>query len=290
MYPPLLEAAIWHNVPVKRALASIVASAAAWCAAAASPTAPNVIALPKAGPHFALTFDAHAEAQGADQLLALLRSRGVRATIFVTGRFVQRYPELIRSAFADGHEIGNHTLTHQHLTTWESNRRHQTRTGVTREFLQRELVETATTIAATIGVPPAPLWRAPFGEHNGEIRAWASEVGFTHVDWTRADGRSLDALDWVENPKARNYLGAEAMARRLIEFETRSGVPLAGSIILMHLGNPRSDLPLLEALPIFLDETDRRGLRPVTVGELMRHATASAPAGPGAATTAPAAP
>jgi len=257
--------------------AAIVAAAVPLCAAAAPPAAPNVAALPKAGPHFALTFDAHAEAQGADQLLALLRSRAVRATIFVTGRFAQRYPDIVRRALDDGHEIGNHTLTHPHLTTWESNRRHQTRPGVTREFLQRELAETAATISATTGVAPAPLWRAPYGEHNAEIRAWASEIGLTHVDWTRADGRSLDALDWVENPQARNYLGAEAMARRLIEFETRSGVPLAGSIILMHLGNPRSDLPLLEALPIFLDETDRRGLRPVPVGELMVRAGAQAP-------------
>lgn len=240
----------------------------------AAPAAPNVASVPKAGPHFALTFDAHAEAQGAAELLALLRARGVTATIFVTGRFAQRFPAIVRQAFDDGHEIGNHTFSHPHLTTWESNRRHQTRPGITRELLQRELADTAATIAATIGTAPAPLWRAPYGEHNTEIRAWASELGLTHIDWTRADGRSLDALDWVENPNARNYLGAEAMARRLIEFEARSGVPLAGSIILMHLGNSRSDAPLIEALPIFLDETDRRGLRPVTVGELIRRAGA----------------
>ena len=266
---------------MRRALVAIIGACGApiWATAASSPP-PNVASLPKAGLHFALTFDAHAEAQGAGELLALLRARGVRATLFVTGRFAQRFPLIVRQAFDDGHEVGNHTLSHPHLTTWESNRRHQTRAGVTREFLQRELAETTAIIAATIGTAPAPLWRAPFGEHNAEIRAWASAVGLTHVDWTRADGRSLDALDWVENPKARNYLGAEAMARRLIEFEARSGVPLAGSIILMHLGNSRADSPLLEALPIFLDETDRRGLRPVPVGELMRRAGTPAPAEP----------
>lgn len=266
---------------MRRALVAIIGAAWApfWATAAASPP-PNVASLPRAGSHFALTFDAHAEAQGAGELLALLRARGIRATLFVTGRFAQRFPHIVRQAFADGHEIGNHTLSHPHLTTWESNRRHQTRAGVTREFLQRELAETTAIITATIGIAPAPLWRAPFGEHNAEIRAWASEIGLTHVDWTRADDRSLDALDWVENPKARNYLGAEAMARRLIEFEARSGVPLAGSIILMHLGNSRADSPLLEALPIFLDETDRRGLRPVPVGELMRRAGKPAPAEP----------
>jgi len=237
--------------------------------------AANVEALPKAGPFFALTFDAHAEANGAAELLALLRTRGIRATVFVTGRFVQRYPEIVREAFADGHEIGNHTFSHPHLTTWESDRRHRTRPGITRELLQRELRTTAEAITEATGRPPAPLWRAPYGEHNPEIRAWAAELGLTHIDWTRGEGRSLDSLDWVDDPRARNYLGAEAMARRLIEFERRSGVPLAGSIVLMHLGNTRPDHPLLEALPIFLDETDRRGLRPVPVSELIRSAGAS---------------
>ncbi len=253
---------------------------AALASAAGSPSTVNVASVPKAGPYFALTFDAHAEAQGTAELLALLRSRGVHATIFVTGTFALRYPNIVREAFLDGHEIGNHTFSHPHLTTWASNRRHDTRPGVTREMLQRELKETAVVLTAVIGVPPAPLWRAPYGEHNATIRAWAAELGLTHVDWTHADGRSLDSLDWVENPRAHGYLGAEAMARRLIEFEARTGVPLAGSIVLMHLGNSRPDLPLLEALPIFLDETDRRGLRPEPVSVLLE--LSASPAAPAA--------
>ena len=98
-------------------LAAIAVVAASLCAGSAPASSANVEALPAAGPHFALTFDAHAESQGADRLLALLRSRGIRATVFVTGRFAQRFPLLVRQAFADGHEIGNHTLTHPHLTT-----------------------------------------------------------------------------------------------------------------------------------------------------------------------------
>jgi peptidoglycan-N-acetylglucosamine deacetylase len=256
--------------------AVVLLLAAAPCRGGA-PAAANVASLPAAGAYFALTFDAHAEAQGSAELLALLRARCIHATIFVTGQFALRYPEIVRQAFLDGHEIGNHTFSHPHLTTWESNRRHDTRPGITRELLQEELRRTVVAITAATGSAPAPLWRAPYGEHNATIRGWAAELGLTHVDWTHAEGRSLDALDWVENPKARSYLSAEAMARRLIEFEARSGVPLAGSIVLMHLGNPRPDLPLLEALPIFLDETDRRGLRPVPVGVLLQRSGAITP-------------
>lgn len=234
--------------------------------------------MPDAGPYFALTFDAHAEMHGARELLALLRERHIRATIFVTGRFAERHPELLREAMRDGHEIGNHTYSHPHLTTWAHNHRHDTLQGVTRAMLQGELERTERAVIAAAGKPPARLWRAPYGEHNAEIRGWAAELGYRHVDWTRANGDALDALDWVEDPRQRRYLGPEAMARRLLSFERRTGVPLAGSIVLMHLGSSRPEPPLLEALPIFLDETDHRGLHPVTVDGLLRRARATPPA------------
>lgn len=240
---------------------------------AAEPAAPaNVNAVPGAGPYFALTFDAHVEAAGAAQLLALLRERRVHATIFATGRFAESFPELLRQAARDGHEIGNHTWSHPHLTTWAENHRHDTRFGITRSRLQDELRRTIAAIEAAIGRPPSPFWRAPYGEHNTVIRGWAAELGLIHVDWTHADHDSLDALDWVEEPGTRRYLGPEAMARRLLNFEQKTGVSLAGSIVLMHLGASRPDQPLLEALPIVLDETDIRGLHPVPVGELLNRA------------------
>ncbi len=258
-------------------LALSVALSVALPATAAAAAARNIEAVDAAGPYFALTFDAHAESRGARELLALLRQRRIRATIFVTGQFARRYPGILREAVADGHEIGNHTFSHPHLTSWGTDHRHHTLPHVTREFVQKQLRAAAAQIAAAIGRPPAPLWRAPFGEHNAEIRAWAAELGLQHVDWTRGGRTSLDALDWVNDPDAEIFLDPEAMARRILTFEERSGVGLAGSIILMHLGSSRPAPPLLEALPIVLDETDRRGLRPVPVGELLRR-RATAPA------------
>jgi peptidoglycan/xylan/chitin deacetylase (PgdA/CDA1 family) len=239
--------------------------------AAAPPAAAavNVASVPAGGPYFALTFDAHAEGQGAAALLALLRERNVRVTIFVTGRFAQSYPEILAQAARDGHEIGNHTFSHPHLTTWASNHRHDTRPGVNREMLQDELLRTAAAIRAITGKQPSRFWRAPYGEHNATIRSWAAELGLVHVDWTHGATDSLDALDWVEEPGTSRFLGAQAIARRLLQFEARHGVPLSGSIVLMHLGSGRADQPLLEALPILLDETDRWGLRVVPVGVLL---------------------
>jgi peptidoglycan-N-acetylglucosamine deacetylase len=230
----------------------------------------NVLAVPTAGQVFAITLDAHAAENGAEPLLAFLRERRIKVTLFVTGRFALENPKLLRIAAEDGHEIGVHTFDHPHLTTWAYDRRNLVRPGVTRVFLQDQLRRSAVAIQAVTGRAPAPLWRAPYGEHNATIRAWAAELGYLQVDWTRAPGDALDALDWVDDPSRRNYLDAEAIARRILGFEARHGISLAGSIILMHLGSTRPQHPLLEALPVILDETDHRGLRPVTVTELLR--------------------
>jgi peptidoglycan-N-acetylglucosamine deacetylase len=230
----------------------------------------NVVSVPTAGQVFAITMDAHAAENGVEPLLAFLRERNIKVTLFVTGRFALENPKLLRIAAENGHEIGLHSFDHPHLTTWAYDRRNLVRPGVTREFVQDQLRRSAVAVQAVTGRAPAPLWRAPYGEHNATIRAWAAELGYLQVDWTRAPGDGLDALDWVDDPTRRNYLDPEAIARRILGFESKHGVSLSGSIILMHLGSTRPQHPLLEALPIILDETDHRGLRPVTVSELLR--------------------
>jgi peptidoglycan/xylan/chitin deacetylase (PgdA/CDA1 family) len=244
---------------------------------ASAPPSPSLASIPNERGQFCLTFDADGGGAGAAEVLELLRRRGVRATIFVTGRFAERSPGLLRAAVADGHEIGNHTQDHPHLTTWGETGRHALRPGVDRAFVVDQLECAAAAITAACGRPPAALWRAPYGEHNGESRRWAAEVGYLHVDWTRGASDALDALDWVDAEGSRRYLSPASIARRLLSFERRTGVPLAGSIILMHLSTGRASHPLLEALPVFLDETGRRGLLPVPVGDLL---AAERPVGP----------
>lgn len=54
--------------------------------------------------------------EGTRTALDLLREQGSRCTLFVTARFAEAFPELIRRAVADGHEIASHGLVH---TGWE---------------------------------------------------------------------------------------------------------------------------------------------------------------------------
>lgn len=226
--------------------------------------------LPAAGPHYALTFDAHEAAFGAAGLLHLLRERRLRVTLFVTGRFALAYPRLLQQAVAEGHELANHTFSHPHLTTYGQDGRHQTLPGMSRQRLQEELRRAEAALVAATGRLPTKLWRAPYGEINHSILRWACELGYLHVGWTGHGDSSLDAVDWVADPNSPRFLSPEAMARRLLRAFDRQPEGGAGSILLMHLGSTRPEHPLLQALPMLLDELDRRGLTPRPVGELLR--------------------
>ena len=63
--------------------------------------------------------------------------RGVTATFFLTGDYIRHNPDLVRRIAAAGHEVGNHTWSHPHLTTWDRTRRHDTLPGVDRAFIER---------------------------------------------------------------------------------------------------------------------------------------------------------
>src|SRR6185369_14627645 len=63
-------------------------------------------------PALALTFDDGPNDVHTPQLLDMLTPSGVKATFFVIGRLVKQHPAIVRRILAEGHAIGNHTLTH----------------------------------------------------------------------------------------------------------------------------------------------------------------------------------
>ncbi|MFI5338648.1 MAG: polysaccharide deacetylase family protein, partial [Candidatus Methylomirabilales bacterium] len=128
-------------------------------------------------PEIAFTFDGHDGANAAGEILDILQARGVRVTLFLGGRFIRKFPDLVRRMVAEGHEIASRLDTHRHLTAYAQNRRQETLPGVTREVVISELRRAEASFRAVTGRPLAPYWRAPYGEHNAEIRAWAAGEG-----------------------------------------------------------------------------------------------------------------
>ncbi len=236
-------------------------------AAAAGPTpalSPPVLQLvTDAGPLIALTFDGNSSSNRTGELLDLLHDLDLQTTLFVTGRFIERYPEVIRRAVLSGHEVANHTYSHLHLTTYEKNRRHDLQTGITRERFQNELGKTEAAFRKATGRAMMPLWRAPYGEENRTLRGWALEMGYLHVRWSSVEGASLDSRDWVADEHSSMYQNSSTMMERLLRFPE-----LRGGIVLMHLATSRDEAPWQE-LPTFVDHLRERGVQPTTVMRLL---------------------
>ena len=230
-----------------------------------------------------VSFDAGSSDRGAAVILDALSRRSIRTTIFLTGEFIRRYPATTRRVAEDGHEVGNHTDTHPHLTTYAADGRQVTRLGVDRAFLAGELARTARMYRDATGRTMAPIWRAPFGEHNPEIRRWAAEQGYWHVGWT--GGRTgLDGMDWVTDLRSRSYQTAERLIARLVRRAENGG------IVLLHLGSDR-DEPVAARIGSLLDGLRDRGFRFARASEFLeregfdaaRLAAFRGPAAPGTA-------
>lgn len=225
-------------------------------------------------PEVAFTFDGHDGANVAGEILDILQARGVRVTVFLGGRFIRLFPDLVRRMVADGHEIANHLDTHPHLTTYARDRRHETLPDMTREIVIGELRRAEVSFRALTGRPMAPYWRSPYGEHNAEIRAWAAGEGYRHIGWTRGTGvaEDLDTRDWVADTSSRIYRSREETAARILAFGGGRPGGLNGGIVLMHLNTGRRVDRPHEGLPDLLKTLQGQGYGLVTVSELIAHA------------------
>ncbi len=127
----------------------------------------------------ALTFDDGPSPRWTPQVLDILAARGIHATFFVLGRYVDDHPELVRRIVAEGHAIGNHTDTHPDLDQ------------LSRDAQAAQMDRASEAIYAAAAVRPC-FFRGPGGSHRGssvQQLAWAR--GMTIADW------SNDPRDWA---------------------------------------------------------------------------------------------
>ncbi|MDD5675571.1 MAG: polysaccharide deacetylase family protein [Chitinivibrionales bacterium] len=191
----------------------------------------------------ALTFDGGSFDNAAAAILDTLKARQITVTIFASGEFINRYPELIRRMLAEGHEIGNHTEHHPHLTDYESSHIQRTLPGVARDFLCRELAQANATFFRLTGRQLMPLWRAPYGEINGRIASWAQECGYIHIGWRqgRSWRQNLDSNDWIADENEKGYHSPQEVLQKILSVAHAAPDGINGGIILMHLGTERKD-------------------------------------------------
>ncbi|OGC09912.1 hypothetical protein A2V82_03750 [candidate division KSB1 bacterium RBG_16_48_16] len=218
----------------------------------------------------ALTFDGGAGNGAAAAILEMLAEKGLRCTMFLTGRFVKDNPDLVKRMLKEGHEIANHTMSHPHLTTFAINGLHNTMPDISRETVHLELLETNELYKKITGKSMAPYWRAPYGEHNLQIRRWASEIGYTQVGWTLGHGENMDTMDWVADTLSSRYKSPRQILQKILSFGSDSERAANGGIILMHLDTQRKKDQPYEIIPALIDSLQGRGYKFVTVSQLVK--------------------
>jgi peptidoglycan/xylan/chitin deacetylase (PgdA/CDA1 family) len=182
-----------------------------------------------------LTFDGGSNDNATDSIIKTLEESGVKATMFLTGEYIKKYPEKVRRLLAGGNVIGNHTYSHPHLTTYSFNEKQATLPGIKKETVIEQLKKAEAMFESVTGQKMDPYWRAPFGEKNSEILKWAYEAGYRHIHWTP----KLDTLDWVADKSSPLFKEPKQILMRIIKESEKGEMSLDGGIILMHLGSER---------------------------------------------------
>lgn len=196
-------------IPELGALSLAAAGGAAWAVRGRSAQllAPSIWRGNRKRRAVALTFD-DGPSEGTADILEALREAGARATFFQCGLNVERRPEWARAVSAAGHEVGNHTWSHQRLDF------------STQRTMREELGRAQTLLTEVHG--KAPRWfRAPFGVRWIGLGQVQQELGLTGAMWT-CMGR-----DWK--------LPAEAIVERV------TGCVENGAIVCLHDGRGVSE-------------------------------------------------
>ena len=95
------------------------------------------------------------------------------------------------------------------------------------------------------------------------LRRWAFEIGYLHVRWSSLEGRSLDALDWIDDEHSARYRDSKRIMNRLLAFPR-----LEGGIVLMHLATDREEPPWAH-LPEFVRALNERDIAQVKVTSML---------------------
>jgi peptidoglycan/xylan/chitin deacetylase (PgdA/CDA1 family) len=190
--------------------------------------------VPGAGRAIAITFDDGPSEKLTPMLLDILKERNVHATFFVVGQNAAEYPDILKRAVAEGHEIGNHSWSHPSLT------------GLGAAGVKNQMQKTNAAIKAAIGRDPVVM-RPPYGATNATLNKRYNDVyGMKVILW------SVDPLDW-------KYRSAAHVKSQILAQVT------PGAIILAHDIHATT----VAAMPGTLDALLSEGYKFVTVSQLI---------------------
>ena len=157
-------------------------------------------------PKIALTFDAAWGNQDTQKIMEILKRHDVKVTFFMTGGWVDTYPDDVKMILAEGHDLGNHSQNHKNMSQLSDSEK------------ETELMSVHNKVKELTGYEMF-LFRPPYGDYDNALVTTARKCGYYAIQW------DIDSLDW------KDY-GVESILKTVTENEHLGN----GSIILCHNG------------------------------------------------------
>lgn len=181
----------------------------------------------------ALTFDDGPSPEYTVEILEILKTQQAKATFFLIGEQAEKYPEIVLQIIDNGHEIANHSYSHDIMFPWFSAKK------ITSEL------EKLNHLSERISGRQMQYFRPPFGVSNPNIGKAVKQSGLRTIGW------SLRSLDTVKSP--------DTVLKRLKNAK-------AGDIILLH--DNRSNTP--EILRRFFRSIQEKDMRFLTISQCLK--------------------
>ena len=181
----------------------------------------------------ALTINCAWNDSDIDKIIEVLKSNNVKATFFMVGDWVEKYPEAVKKINQEGHEIGSHSDTHPHVNQLSSEE-------------NLEEIKTSSKKIEQITNKKVTLYRPPYGEYNNTVIKVANENSYIPIQW------SLDTLDYT------GITGNEMWNKIKDKISN-------GDIILMHNGTEHT----ADSLDMIIKNIKEKEFNLVTVSDLI---------------------
>lgn len=181
----------------------------------------------------ALSFDAAWGNEQTDGLLKTLDKYKVKTTFFLVGDWVEKFPESVKEIAEHGHDIGNHSDTHPHMTQMST------------ADMTAQIQACNDKIKALTGNTPT-LFRAPYGDYNNDVVKSVNGCKMYCVQW------DVDSLDWKDPTPEQIVKNITSKIKN-------------GSIILMHNGAKNTP----EALPKVIEAIKAEGYEIVPISQIL---------------------
>ena len=186
-------------------------------------------------PKIALTFDAAWGNEDTQKILEVLKKHDVHVTFFMTGGWVENYPDDVKAILAAGHDLGNHSENHKNMSQLSDAEK------------KEELMKVHDKVRTLTGYEMF-LFRPPYGDYDNAVVNVAKDCGYYTIQW------DVDSLDW------KDY-GVDSVIKTVTEHKHLGN----GSIILCHNGAKYT----AQALDTLITKLKEKGYTFVPVSELI---------------------